>query len=206
MDIRDQIKQRPLLIFSLINPSNELIEIAVKEDIRILNYFLNDDLYDKFKFEEDSIISLDGLSDNKLKNIIMMNPSNIKKLSDPSDQLQIVAVKRDPSLVFYLKSPSIHVWRTVLEIEPMYIKFIDAPIQELQMLAISKSIKSLEYIKNPTKVIQRYVIKHYPEYVHSLRHVDDDVYLETLKKYGLGSISMFGRISDDVRKSLYVQP
>lgn len=206
MDIRDQIKQRPLLIFSLMNPSNELIEIAVREDIRILNYFLNDDLYDKFKFEEDSIISLDGLSDNKLKNIIMMNPSNIKKLSDPSDQLQIVAVKRDPSLVFYLKEPSIHVWRTVLELEPMYIKYIDAPIQELQMLAISKSIKSLEYIKNPTKVIQRYVIKHYPEYVHSLRHVDDDVYLETLKKYGLGSISMFRRISDDVRKSLYVQP
>lgn len=203
MDIKARIKQDPLFIFSIPNPSNELVEIAAKEDIRLLNYFINDELYDKFKFEEDSIACLDGLSDSKLKNIIMMNPSDIKKLSNPSDQLQIIAVKRQPDLIFSLKNPSIHVWRTALELEPMYIKYIESPIQELQMLAITKSIKTLEYIKKPTKVIQRYVIKHYPEYVHALRQIDDDVCLEALKKYGLRAVSMFMNIGDSVRHSLY---
>lgn len=205
MEIKERIKQQPLLIFSLSNPSNELIEIAVREDIRLLNYFMNDELYDKFKFEEDSIVCLDRLSDRKLKNIIMMNPSEIKKVSNPSDQLQIVAVKRQPILVFSLKNPSIHVWRTVLESEPMYIKYIESPIQELQMLAITKSIRTLEFIKKPTKVIQRYVIKHYPEYVHILKQVDDDVCLETLKKYGLDAVLMFNNISDTVRQFLFNQ-
>lgn len=205
MDIQEMLRKDPLMIFKISNPSNELIEIAVTEDIRLINYFMNDYLYDKFKYEEDSIITLDGLSSNKLKNVIMINPSYIKKLSNPTDQLQIVAVKRDPSLVFFLKEPSIHVWRTVIDIEPSYIKYIDSPIQELQMLAISKSIRALEFIKRPTKVIQRYVVKHYPEYVHLLRQVDDDICLETIKKYGISSVTMFGSISESVRATLLQQ-
>ena len=206
MDIKETIKQQPLLILSLPNPSNELIEIAVKEDIRLLSYFMNDELYEKFKYDEESIISLDGLSDKRLKNIIMLNPSNIKKLSNPSEQLQIVAVKRDPNLIFSLDNPSISVWRTVLEVDPMYIKYIDSPTQELQMLAICKAIRTLEYIKKPTKVIQRYVIKHYPEYTYLLKHIDDDVCLETLKKHGIESVLVFRNISDRVRKYLYNHP
>ena len=203
MTIEEEIKNNPYLIFTMRNPPDRLIQLAISVEVGIVNHFMTNERYDKYKIEDGLIFNLDNLSEEKLASVIMLNPSAVLKLSNPSVNLQVMAVKRKPDIIFMLNEPSIKVWRVAINENPSYIKYLDEQVQELQLLAISVSPNAIQFIKKPTKVVQRYVIKHYPEYTYKLRYVDDDVCIETIRKYGLQSIVMFPRLSDNVREALY---
>ena len=205
MTIEEEIRNNPYLIFTMRNPPDKLIELAISVEVGIVNHFMTNKRYDNYKIEDGMIFNLDNLSEEKLASIIMLNPSAVLKLSNPSDNLQVMAVKRKPDIIFMLNKPSIKVWRAAISENPSYIKYLDNQIQELQLLAISVSPNTIEFIKKPTKVVQRYVIKHYPEYTYKLRCVDDDICIQTIRKYGLQSIMMFPRLSDTVREAIYMK-
>lgn len=203
MTLEEQIKNNPYLIFTMKNPPDSLIDLAISVEVGIVNHFMTNKRYDKYKIEDGTIFNLDNLSEEKLSRIVMLNPSAVLKLSNPSINLQVLAVKRKPDIIFMLDKPSIKVWRTAIGENPSYIKYLDEQVQELQLLAISISPNAIEFIKKPTKVVQRYVIKHYPEYAYKLRCVDDDICIDTIRKEGLQSIMMFPRLSDAVREAIY---
>jgi hypothetical protein len=105
---------------------------------------LNDKLYnDSFKMGNDAY-KFFGDIDQEQKDIIVVrhNGYDIKKIDNPSEAVQLAAVKE--------RGPAIRV---------LYRKGIE-PSEQVQLAAVKNDINSFDWIKNPTEAVKKYYEEH----------------------------------------------
>jgi hypothetical protein len=107
----------------------------------------------------------------KLKNILtkigQINPQynlekqvyNVGKLiqfiQNPSEKVQLAAVKKNPWAIEYIQNPSQEVQLAAVEKNSLSIRFIKNPSEKVQLNAVRKNPNSIQYIKNPTQKVKK---------------------------------------------------
>ena len=202
MTIEDKIREEPLYILCIENPTLEQIKIAIHESgPELVHLFLNDDLFEYFcndgGFEEISLVkNLNGLSESKMREIIFADYRLIEKIESPSEKLQILAVNRNPEAILLIDNASIKAWNVAVHKKPELIDYFYQPPQELQLIAVTSDVKSIKYIDEPTKKVQLYVARLGPENIANIKNIHPDVACECIKRYGL-SVFIFLKRTDE---------
>ena len=116
--------------------------------------FLNDSQRDSKVFLENANLGSNGLDLKPIRDgiiraaILRSGGHAIQFIENPSEEVQMLAVQQDPSVLSYIKNPS----------------------EEVQMLAVQQNPRAIKYIKNPTPKVT--------EYVNKFSQRDSKVFLE----------------------------
>jgi len=111
------------------------------------------------------------MENNQLKNILIkigeVNPKYdlekqvynkgklIQFIDDPSQELQLAAVKKNPFSIEYIQNPTEKVQLAAVNKWGNAIYYIQNPSETVQLAAVKDDPDSIKYIQNPTeKVIQ----------------------------------------------------
>ena len=87
--------------------------------------------------------------------MVQKDPSSIKHIQNPSEKIQLVAVKKFGSSIKHIQNPSEKVQLVAVKKFGNSIHFIPNPSETVQLEAVKKNPYSIKRIKNPSeKVIQ----------------------------------------------------
>ncbi|WP_066159680.1 DUF4116 domain-containing protein [Aliarcobacter skirrowii] len=158
-------------------------------------------------------------NENKIETIKKEDISNFKNVVNPSEELQIKAVKSDYRNLQYIDNPSEKVKEIAIRNNVRSLKFINEPSEELKRLAIQlnsraliyinpnealilESIKlhrnTLYYIKNPSEHLILESIKLHPESIQYIKNPSEELQLLAVKQNGL-LIKDLSKSSDNVK-------
>ena len=96
---------------------------------------------------------------NNLLNIIKFNPLSIQNVKNPSEELQLEAVKQCGYAIQYIENPTEKVKLEAVKKDASVIGLIENPSKELQLEAIKQDIYAIRYIKNPDEAIKKLYFK-----------------------------------------------
>ena len=173
-------------ITSLVN--NALNQTNEYEIMRVSNDPIKSKIIvHKSWLEDSNMYGYSGPQDTELALVyqVMQNPSKVAELENPTEPIQLAAVRKNGIMVRYFKNPSEEVQKSAvaqtghaleylknpseevkahaIEHHPYAIKYVKHPSEELQFLAIEKDIGMMEYIANPTEDVQMVAVqKHLP--------------------------------------------
>lgn len=204
MTIDEKIRTQPLYILCIEHPTKDQIMIALREGgPELLHLFLDDNLFDFFckenGEEELSLVkNLNGLSESKLREVIFKDYTLISKVDNPSEQLQVHAVNRNPDAILLMEKASYLAWKVALSIKPQLIDFYHKPPEELQMVAVKANVKTIRFLDEPTKKVQTYAIRIGIENIANIRNIHPDVACECIKRYGLDAFMFLRRTDKEV--------
>ena len=137
--------------------TEELQILAMKQDIEAFNYIS--------KFEGDAkkyFLKASGLflEDGKSAdfetqiNVIKKLPWAIEFVKNPSESLQLAAVKLQGNTLQFFTNSSEKVKNTAIKTNGWAIKYIKKPTEAMKELAIKKQPNTLKYIKNASEYLQ----------------------------------------------------
>jgi len=90
---------------------------------------------------------------------IKKDPSSIEYIKNPTEEMQLLAVKQNYKAIKYIKDPTEKAQLLVIEKGPSLIKYITNPTEKVQLLAIKENPFSIKYIKNPSEKVQLLAVK-----------------------------------------------
>jgi hypothetical protein len=121
-----------------------------------------------------------GLNNEEIINIVKKDPSYIKKVESPSEEIKWAAIKSNIWIIEYIKeltedmelycvnkawntlkfikNPSSVVLEAAVKSNGWALQFINDPSEELQALAIKSNWESIRYIKFPSENIQELAV------------------------------------------------
>ena len=76
-------------------------------------------------------------------------------IDNPSQEVQLAAVKEDPWSVKYIQNPSQTVQLAAVKKNPFSIQYIQNPSEKVQLVAVKNNPFSIKYIKNPTQKVKK---------------------------------------------------
>lgn len=79
----------------------------------------------------------------------------IEYIKNPSEDIQLAAIKRWVGTIKYIKNPSETLKLTAVTQNGYAIAYIDNPSEELQLAAVNSNGCSIKYIDNPSEKVQR---------------------------------------------------
>lgn len=97
-------------------------------------------------------------------------PKLLQYVKNPSDSLQIEAVKRNPYIVKSITNLGDKANLLVIENDPMLIRYIKNPSEAVQMAAVKKKGNAIEYIQNPSEQVKMAAVESRPR---SILYIDD---------------------------------
>lgn len=92
--------------------------------------------------------------DEALKEKIRKNPTFLKELADPSEEIMLYAVGSAWNNLKYFSRATPEVRRAALENKGWAIQYISAPTQEEKMAAVKKDADAIQYISDPDCAVQ----------------------------------------------------
>ena len=88
---------------------------------------------------------------------IKRNSGHIKYIQNPSVKVQIVAIKSNVSVIAYIANPTEKVQLAVVRQVGRFILFIKNPSEKVQLAAVKQDATAIENIKKPTKKVLDYL-------------------------------------------------
>ena len=85
------------------------------------------------------------------------NPSLIRYIKWPEDELITTAISRDPSSIRYIEHTDNEMRNLAVKTDPSSIQYIKNPSVQLQMMAVSMNPETFTLIKDPAKRVIDYV-------------------------------------------------
>lgn len=82
-----------------------------------------------------------------------------KYIPNPSERVQMVAVKIEPTDLRFINNPSEKVLQTAVSMNGRAIAFIENPSEEVQIIAVRENWAAITDIKNPTEEAQLIAVK-----------------------------------------------
>ena len=147
---------------------------ALDEEIKI-NSDYPDVYINKSKFKKFEYANIEDLIRN--------HPSEIRNIENPSERLQLIAVRKDGYKIIFIKNPTEKVQLEAVRENGYAIRYIKNPSEQVQLEAVKQNGYALEYIKNPSEKIQFEAVK---QDGGSLEYIKNEkVQLEIVKKYPL---------------------
>lgn len=99
--------------------------------------------------------------DKELINKILNNPLYIKEIENPSEELILKAIGKNPFVIQYIKNKftSETINKTAVKLNPLVIEYIENPSEEISIMAVKILWNSLRYIKEPTYNVLKEAVK-----------------------------------------------
>jgi hypothetical protein len=91
--------------------------------------------------------------------LVQQSPFYIVNCFEPSEALQLAAVKINAEVLGVIENPDRTVIKYALAANGFTIKYIREPDEELQLLAIDLTSAPIMYIKNPTQTVTNQVLR-----------------------------------------------
>ena len=135
-----QVKENPMLLEKIENPSDDIIMAAVKKNGNVIKFIKNQ----SFEMRKIAIES---------------NPLSVQYMDDLEEELQVLAVKLLWNSLKYIKNPSYKVLEEAVKVKGWAIQYIEAPDEKLCLLAVNNDYDAIKYIKNPSKETQLMAIE-----------------------------------------------
>jgi hypothetical protein len=92
-----------------------------------------------------------------LEKWVYNNAGLIQFMDNPSEEVQLAAVKDDPWAIKHIQNPSERVGLVAVEKIPYSIKYIQNPSQEVQLAAVKKNPYTFYHIKHPTEAVKQFL-------------------------------------------------
>ena len=83
----------------------------------------------------------------------------ITNIKNPSEQVQLAAVKQNGFAIEYIKNPSEQVQLAAVKRDGYAIDYIKNPSEKVQLEAVKQDGRSIQYIQNPTEKVKEYAKK-----------------------------------------------
>ena len=186
---RIAIEQNPNAILYIKNPSEDLQRLAITKKPSSIQYIKNPSknlLKLALSLDPSTIEytgkSLNDLSYEQQKRMILINPDKIKDLKNPSDELQILAVTKKQTVLSELKNPSEKVQLAVVRNDPKVILYLKNPSEKIQISAIQNNPNVIKYIKEPTEKVQLLAIKKDPSVFIHIHNPTEKVKIAAVQK------------------------
>lgn len=105
-------------------------------------------------------------------------PMYIEKVENPSEELQLIAIRKDALAVQYIKNPTRKVMEEAVIQKPLSIAYIKNPDEELQLLAIRSNSSVIQYIKKQTKQVKLEALRKNPLAINHIKGSDRSMRVE----------------------------
>lgn len=105
----------------------------------------------------------------------------IMMIENPSEKLQMAAVKNSADNIRYIKNPSEKVQLEVVQRDPFAIRNIGNPTEKVQLEAVQRKPFMIKYIDNPSEKAQLDVVQKKPFLFCEINHPTTEVIYEALK-------------------------
>lgn len=99
--------------------------------------------------------------DKELINKILNNPLYIREVENPSEELILKAIGKNPSVIQYInnKLRSEVINKTAVKLNPLVIEYIEDPSEDISIMAVKILWNSLRYIKKPSYNVLKEAVK-----------------------------------------------
>ena len=106
----------------------------------------------------------------------------IKYIKNPSEQVQMEAVKQDGWAIQYIQNPTEQVQMEAVKQEGWAIQFIKNPSEELQLMAVRKNGDIIQNIKNPSEKVQLMAVKEDYRSIQFIKNPSEELQLMAVRK------------------------
>ena len=143
-----------------------------------------------------------------LVELVYANPSAIKRMKEPREEIQLAAIDKDWSIIQYIKNQTPYaqefameksegeafkllinpderiVYRAVRN-DPFNIRYVADPDEDIQLMAVRERLEAVDSIKNPCPAVQMMVIRAQPEYIGEIPNPTPEMQMEAIKRDGM---------------------
>jgi len=119
-----------------------------------------------------------------INDFILDNPGLIGLVKNSSEELQILAVQKNPYCIKYIENPAETVQLASVS-RRRYgdaIRYIDNPSEKVKMTAIKNHSHAIRYIDNPSERVQLIAVKKNTDLIHLIKNPSKDVLIFSLLK------------------------
>ena len=148
-----QVKENPMLLENIDNPSDEVIKAALKKNGVVIK-FIKDQSYE-MRSNPLSIEYMENLEEELQVLAVKLLWNSIKLIKNPSNKVQEEAVKTKGWAIQYIEEPSEELCFIAVENDYDSIKYIKNPKEKVQLKAVEKSWNAIKYIKEPTLEVRK---------------------------------------------------
>ena len=120
----------------------------------------------------------------------MFEPRYYRKLLEEIENLPdteqgwIEAVSKQPSLIRYNPNPSESIQLAAVKVKGSAIQCIKDPSEKVQMAAVNKSSGAIQFIPNPSEAVQIAAVKRNPYALNLIKNPSERLWMDLAKKKG----------------------
>ena len=115
------------------------------------------------------------------KKMVEKDPFSIRYIKNPSEDVQLAAVKQDVDVIEYIQNPSEKVQLAAIKQGFWAIKYIRNPSEKVKLAAVQQSGYAIEYIKNPSEEVQLAAIQQLPQLITRIKNPTEKVQLAAVQ-------------------------
>ena len=170
------IKKYGDLIRYIENPSEEIQELAVKQNGLNIQYIINPAHLNVSKPKQQFCVSeeiqklavqdygmaikyIENPSEEVQKLAIQQDCYAIEYIENPSEEIQELAIKQSSWIIKYIENPSEKIQKLAVQEDGIVIRYIENPCGEVKKLAVQQNGSAIEYIENPSEELQKIAVK-----------------------------------------------
>ena len=129
---------------------------------------------------------------------VMINPDSIKDIDNPSEELQLIAVKLNGNTIQYINNPSEEIQLIAVRQDGWAIQYINNPSEELQLIAVKQNGWVIQYINNPSEELQLEAAKQNGLVIQYIDNPSEEVQIAAVKQNG-NAIQYIDNPSEEVQ-------
>ena len=119
--------------------------------------------------EDPFALSLIKTSENVQIEAVKGNPTAIQYIDNPTEKVQLAAVEKNPHAILYIENPSEEVQLAAVQQDGNYIQTISNPSDKVALTAVNQSGYLIDAIDNPSEVVQLAAVK---QNLDALKYID----------------------------------
>lgn len=124
---------------------------------------------------------LDSAAPDVQLKVVSNYPVEIRKIKNPSEEVQMAAVTVNGDALQYIKNPSPAVQLAAVKEYAPAIQYIENPSEELQMVAVKSSPGTLRNIKNPSRKVQLFLVQYDGNLLRLIENPSEEVQMAAIK-------------------------
>ena len=136
------------------------------------------------------------MDEAKILGMLKLNPIAIKNIDNPTDEMKIMALKRDGLLLRYIDNATKEMEEIAVKTNPRAIEFIDNPTEELMKEAVLAGWSNLNYIKKPSYDVLKLAIEQRGWAIQYVKEPIEELQIMAVKKD-------YDSITDKKKKNMF---
>jgi hypothetical protein len=124
------------------------------------------------------------LTKDKAMRSIINDPMSIKYISNPSESLQLAAVKQNGRVIQFIKNPSEALQLMAVKQNGQAIQFIAKPSERVQLAAVKQDGYAIQYIANPSEAMQLAAVTQDGLAIGHIKNPSEAAQLAAVKQHG----------------------